>query len=163
MDMHFSNKDAAVMVVHDLMTDSIILTLRSNSMPDHPGEVSFPGGRFHPSDQSLLHTALRELNEELGINETRLFNIREMREEITLSGYRIYPWYAQIESIDPLQIDSREVAEVFTLPFTEVKKSSNYKSIEVRRANVFVKTLGYQFSEKMIWGATARIMRQLKE
>lgn len=156
-----NNKEAAVIVLHDLSTDSIVLTLRSSLLAEHPGEVSFPGGKCHPEDSSFLHTALRELEEELGIRSDRLLNILEMAEVFTIGGYRIHPWYAQIEALGPLNIDSGEVAEVFTLPISEVKKASNYKRIEVMHARVLVKTVGYRYKEKMIWGATARIMRQL--
>ena len=155
------HRNAAVFVLHDLSNDSLILTQRSADLPSHPGEICFPGGSWQEGDDSLYETALRELDEELGIPPSRIQLKKAMKAERTLTGYIIYPWLASIESLTPYQTDPREVASVFSLPMREVTKASNYKKIIVTRHELTFKSYQYLASSYFVWGATARIMRQL--
>lgn len=154
-------KEAAVMVLHDLSNDTLILTQRSKSLRSHPGEICFPGGSWQEGDENLYETALRELEEELGILSSRVQVQKTMAVERTVTGYIIHPWLASIESLSPYQADIREVSEVFSLPMSEVIKESNYQEIIVRRFGLNIKSYQYKASTHLVWGATARIMMQL--
>ena len=149
------------MLLHDLSNDSLILTERSAALRSHPGEICFPGGSWQEGDDSLYETALRELDEELGISPSRIQLKKAMKAERTLTGYIIYPWLAAIESLIPYQTDPSEVASVFSLPMSEVTKASNYKEITIIRHELVFKSYQYIASPYFVWGATARIMRQL--
>ena len=80
------NQDAAVVVLYEHATDSLILTRRSNQLRDQPGEICFPGGHWDEGDQTLYDTALRELQEELGIRAERVQLQKMMKTQKTLSG-----------------------------------------------------------------------------
>ncbi|MBA3535493.1 MAG: CoA pyrophosphatase [Tatlockia sp.] len=154
-------KEAAVIVLHELVSDSLILTQRSLGLRNHPGELCFPGGSWQEGDKDFYATALRELQEELGIAPSRVNLKQALEPERTLTGYMIYPWFASITNISPFQIDSEEVSELVRLPMTEVIKASNYKEISVSRFGLSIQTYQFRAKEYYVWGATARIMMQL--
>ncbi|WP_045105964.1 NUDIX hydrolase [Legionella hackeliae] len=154
---------ASVLVLHDLSNNSLILTQRSLHLKHHPGEICFPGGRWQKGDSSLLDTALRELQEELNIAASRIKSPRMMKPELTLTGFLIYPWFAEIESLIPYTPDPNEVLDVLNLPLRDVKKRSHYQEMIVSRGGIKVKTWKFTVSNHFIWGATARIMKQLCE
>ncbi|ARG97639.1 NUDIX hydrolase [Legionella micdadei] len=154
-------KDAAVVVLHELSSDSLVLTQRSHTLRNHPGEICFPGGRWQVGDKNLYDTALRELQEELGIAPERIALQMELRPERTLSGYLIHPWLATIENLSPYHADKNEVAEVYYLPMGEIIKASNYQKIQVSRFGFTFTTYRFVASRHYVWGATARIMMQL--
>ncbi len=154
-------KKSAVIVLYEQATDSLILTLRSPHLRHHPGEICFPGGGWEWGDEDLWSTALRELHEELGISEDRVQRIRELSPEITLRGTVINPWLASISSINPYQMNELEVAAIITLPMKLVVNEENYREIVVSGAGREIKSWQFIPSEQNVWGATARIMRQL--
>ncbi|MDI9818903.1 MULTISPECIES: CoA pyrophosphatase [unclassified Legionella] len=156
-------KEAAVLVLHDLSSDTLILTQRSLNLKNHPGEVCFPGGRWQQGDEDLLATALRELEEELAIEPSRVQLQKSLTPEHSLTGFTIYPWLASIASLIPYYPDSNEVANVFSLPINEVKNPSYYQETLITRYGFNFKSCQYIASPYFIWGVTARIMRQLSE
>ncbi|MBA2656896.1 MAG: CoA pyrophosphatase [Tatlockia sp.] len=154
-------KKAAVLVLHELQSNSIILTQRSPNLRSHPGEVCFPGGSWQKADLNLYATALRELEEELGIGASRISLQNELSAEPTLSGFTIYPWLASIENLHPYNPDLKEVSAVFLLPLHEVINPANYKIIKFERPGLTVETYQFTASKFNVWGVTANIMRQL--
>lgn len=153
--------ESAVMVLIEEQSNRLILTRRTDTLRHHPGEICFPGGMRHDEDANLYATALRELQEELGIRSERVKLIQQMRSEMTLTGYVIQPWLASVTLLNPYSAQAAEVAEVFTLPMEEVLKRRNYYPIEVLRNGKRLVTLQFKTSQCKVWGATARIMRQL--
>ncbi|ASQ45959.1 NUDIX hydrolase [Legionella clemsonensis] len=152
---------ASVLVLHNLSNDSLILTRRSLTLKNHPGEVCFPGGRWQEGDKDLLATALRELQEELAIASSRIKSPRLMSPELTLSGFLIYPWFATIEALEPYSANSEEVLDVFNVPLQDVRKLEHYQEITVNRGGIEFKSCLYTACSHVVWGATARIMKQL--
>lgn len=152
---------SAVMVLHDRSTDSLILTKRSDNLQHHPGEICFPGGRWEAGDVDFYATALRELEEELHITADRVQLVRALDTEQTLLGAVIYPWLATIETVNPYEVKLDEVVSVIAIPMALVVQPGNYKELPITR-------YGHQFiscefvpHEELVWGATARIMKQL--
>ncbi|KTC65112.1 MutT/nudix family transporter protein (plasmid) [Legionella adelaidensis] len=154
---------SAVIVLHDQETDSIVLTKRSAHLNHHPGEICFPGGRWEAQDSSLWFTALRELKEELAIDSTRVQLIDHLQPEITLNNVIIYPWLASIANIKPYAMNKNEVDEVILLPMQEVKKMDNYCSIFLEKNGRSFESCRYIPGNYFVWGATARIMKQLTQ
>jgi 8-oxo-dGTP pyrophosphatase MutT (NUDIX family) len=161
MDEPSNTHDAAVIVLHEKETDSLILTERSCHLRDHPGEICFPGGRWEEGDNTLYDTALRELQEELGIDSVRVQLQKLLKTEQTLSGYLIHPWLAFIDTISPYQINPLEVTNILRLPMSEVYKRANYQQIRVQRQGLEIVTYQFLAEHHVVWGATARIMMQL--
>ncbi len=165
--MHFKytnrymKKKSAVVVLHEQATNSLILTKRSMSLRDHPGEICLPGGLWELGDVDLWSTAMRELQEELGIEPNRIHLMQELSPETTLLGSIIHPWLATVSTIKPYTINEGEVDEIISLPMHEVTIISNYKDVLINRNGRSFECCQYMASEHFVWGATARIMKQL--
>lgn len=152
---------SAVMVLYEQVSDSLILTKRSEHLRRHPGEVSFPGGLWEEKDENLYATALRELNEELGISADRVTLVKELKTQRTLLGSIIHPWLARIETIEPYHLNADEVTRIIVVPMSLVQSAQNYKDIFVERNGYRFRSCEFLFEEDWIWGATALIMKQL--
>ncbi|KGP62752.1 DNA mismatch repair protein MutT [Legionella norrlandica] len=152
---------SSVIVLHDLSEDSLILTKRSEKLRNHPGEVCFPGGFHEAKDQNLYSTALRELNEELGITADRIRLIKKLKVERTLGGLIIHPWLASIETVVPYTMNFQEVSALISVPMLLVKNLQNYKKMVIEKKGLCFVTCQFIASKELIWGATARIMKQL--
>lgn len=163
MVLNRAQSHSAVLVLHDLSSDSLILTKRSEHLRHHPGEISFPGGHWEEQDKSLYATALREVYEELGIESSRITMIKELRIEETLLGSIIHPWLTEIETINPFKLNPNEVTDVIAIPVSQANKADNYKSILFERNGYKFKSWKYIPTKEVIWGATARIMMQLAQ
>ncbi|CAM4445081.1 MAG: putative Nudix hydrolase NudL [Legionella sp.] len=156
-----SSANAAVIVLYERASDSLILTKRRENLRAHPGEVCFPGGTWEEGDQDLYATGLRELYEELGIAGDRVSLIRALEPQSTLLGKVIQPWFAQIESINPYQINPEEVARLIMVPMPLVQAAKNYKDVVVERGRFRFKSCEFVYNDDWVWGATAKIMKQL--
>lgn len=152
---------SAVMVLHDLSIDSLILTKRSENLRNHPGEICFPGGLKEKEDKDLYSTALRELNEELGIPAERVTLVRELEPEQTLLGTIIHPWFATIQSIYPYYLNIGEVSSLICINMSLVTRKENYKELNIEKNGHKFKSCHFIYHEEYVWGATARIMQQL--
>ncbi len=159
--MLLNKQDAAVLVLHDLNTDSLILTKRSELMTHHPGEVCFPGGLRESEDNDYSITALRELQEELGIESSRVTLIKELKVERTALGSLVHPWLATIGGVEPYLINTQEVSRVIPIPMSVVCHLDNYKMALVETRQIKIKSCQFVYPGELIWGVTARIMRQL--
>jgi 8-oxo-dGTP pyrophosphatase MutT (NUDIX family) len=127
----------------------VLLTERSEEVDFHKGQVCFPGGTREPSDSSLLQTALRETEEEIGVKAEDIEILGEFDDNLTLtSNYVISPFVAFIPYPYPLKADGREIREIFSVPLSFLMEEANFKQDS------------YEYEGHIIWGATARILRQ---
>lgn len=154
---------SAVIIMHDLLMDALVLTKRSEHLRTHPGEISFPGGLREKGDANLYETGLRELNEELGITRERVSLVRALEQETTLLGTIIHPWMVKIETIEPYRLNKDEVSSLLFVPISLVTDPGNYREITIERKGMHFKTQSFIPENGLIWGATARIMMQLIE
>jgi 8-oxo-dGTP pyrophosphatase MutT (NUDIX family) len=129
----------------------ILFTERSEEVDFHKGQVCFPGGTREPSDSSLLQTALREIEEEIGLKATDVEVLGELDDQLTLtSNYVISPFVAFIPYPYALRADRREIREIFSIPLSFLMDEANFKQ----------ESYEYEYKGHIIWGATARILRQ---
>ena len=127
----------------------VLFTERSDEVDFHKGQVCFPGGSREPSDSSLLQTALRETEEEIGLRAQDVEILGEFDDNVTFtSHYVISPFVAFIPHPYPLKADSREIKEIFSVPLSFLMDEANFKQDS------------YEYEGHTIWGATARILRQ---
>ena len=130
----------------------VLLTERSEEVNFHKGQVCFPGGTREPSDSSLLQTALREAEEEIGLRAQDVEILGEFDDSVTLtSDYVISPFVAFIPHPYPLRADGREIREIFSVPLSFLMDEANFKQDSYE----------YVYDGHIIWGATARILKQL--
>ena len=133
----------------------LILTKRSDSVGHHQGQVCLPGGRFEDDDESLLATALRETEEELGFRPADIRVVGSLDEVHTRqSGFAITPFVGFRERVTSPVPSTAEVARVFEVPLSALLSAD-----AMLPANPTVETLRYPLLGEDVWGATARILR----
>ena len=129
----------------------ILFTERSDEVNFHKGQVCFPGGTQESFDSSLLQTALREINEEIGLDTKNIEILGELDDTLTfVTDYVISPFVALISTPPALRTDGREVKGTFSVPLSFLMDEANFKQ----------DSQSYEYEGHIIWGATARILRQ---
>jgi 8-oxo-dGTP pyrophosphatase MutT (NUDIX family) len=142
---------------------SLLLTLRASHLRSHAGQISFPGGRLEPTDSNLAAAAVRETQEEIGIDSSRIELLGFLSDQIIRSGYRITPVVALLRPGFTVTADSTEVAEVFELPLEFALTAGNYRSRAGRARGLSFEIWELPYGERNIWGATAGILANLRE
>lgn len=142
---------------------TVLLTQRTAHLRDHAGQVSFPGGRVEDSDQSSLHTALRETEEEIGLAREFIDPIGYLPEYRTGTGFRVTPVVALVRPPFDLRIDPFEVAEVFEVPLVFLLDAANHQRHSVHYRGALREYFAMPYGDYFIWGATAGMIRSLTE
>ena len=141
----------------------VLLTKRTEHLKNHPGQISFPGGRVDDTDLDAQHTALRETEEEVGLDPSHVEIIGELDQYIVGTGYLVSPIIGLIKPPFKLIRQEDEVAEIFEVPLEFLIEPKNFK----RYAREFNGTVHHHFSltwqSYFIWGATAGMLRNLSE
>ena len=137
---------------------TLLLTQRSDTLPDHPGQISFPGGRQEPEDGSAAETALRESEEEIGLDRSRVEILGEVGSYETVTGYSVVPVVGWVEPPIELTTDPVEVAEAFEVPLAFVLDPDNFVQRQ-REVNGIVRHyFECPYQGRHIWGATAAMI-----
>jgi 8-oxo-dGTP pyrophosphatase MutT (NUDIX family) len=139
----------------------LVLTERRGDLRRHAGEISFPGGRRDPGEE-LLETALREAEEEIGLQRSAVEVVGALAPVGTfVTSYKIHPFVGLIEHGLPFEPNPSEVESVLLAPLDQLV--AGYGRRRLVRRGVPIKTDSYLISERLIWGATARILGDLLE
>jgi 8-oxo-dGTP pyrophosphatase MutT (NUDIX family) len=155
-------RPAAVLIgIRDDREQRVVLTVRTDTLQQHAGQVAFPGGRVEPEDANAVATALRESEEEIGLDATMVTPLGFLETFETISGYSVTPVVARIDANAVLKPDPGEVAEVFEVPFAFFLEPANLRRYTMdfrghRRDMVEFLHAGYR-----IWGVTAAILYNL--
>jgi 8-oxo-dGTP pyrophosphatase MutT (NUDIX family) len=137
-----------------------VFTRRHDDLRRHPGEISFPGGRYDEGEPDLLATALREANEEIGLPSDAVEIVGALQPTPTIAtGYAVYPFVGLIEAGRTWTPSANEVAEVLELPLDDLL--AGYGRRRLVRRGVPIRTDTYVVGQNLIWGATARILADL--
>lgn len=136
----------------------VLLTKRSENLRHHPGQISFPGGRQEASDKNLIETALRETEEEVGINQSSITVLGKLELQPTISGFMVQPIVGIVQNDIKLTLDENEVSEAFEAPLDFILNPTNWKKSyrEFNGQTYPVYSILYQ--EKNIWGVTTQIL-----
>ena len=138
----------------------LVLTRRRADLRRHAGEISFPGGRRDSEDPDLLHTALREAEEEIGLPRSQVSVLGELEPVSTFAtNYLIHPFVGEIPAGVAWHLSAREVDAVIELPLAALRAGRTRAPIE--RRGITFETDAYVVDEHLIWGATARIIETL--
>lgn len=161
-DLLRPKRTAAVLVpILDKPEPEVLLTVRSDRLPHHPGQVSFPGGAVDRSDRSAISTALREAEEEIGLDFSQVSPLGFLDRLDTISDYRVLPVVGLVKASFIWLPNEREVAEVFTLPLELAVGHSNYSHEEIYRDGKTFTISSLQWRGHRIWGVTAAILLNL--
>jgi len=139
----------------------VLFTRRSVKVEHHKGEISFPGGTVHPDDSDLLETALREGAEEIGLARGDVMILGRLDDISTVStGFIITPYVGILPYPYAFQINKDEVAELIFVPLGALVRDGCMKVSEMTQKGKAIKTYAFDYQGDMIWGATARILKQ---
>jgi len=131
---------------------------------DHKGQVAFPGGACETEDESLEATALRETEEEIGIQPDEVRILGRLRELITVSGYCVAPIVGVIKWPIQLSLSPAEVTRVFTMPLQWLTYPENREIRMLNRSGRDVEVIYFKpYDGEVLWGATARMVNNLME
>jgi 8-oxo-dGTP pyrophosphatase MutT (NUDIX family) len=140
----------------------VVLTRRRTDLRRHAGEISFPGGRQDPHDEQLRDTALREAEEEIGLDRSQVDVLGELTPVSTFAtNYLIHPFVGTIPAPGAWRPSPLEVDAVLELPLRAVREGRTRTRLE--RRGISFETDAYVVDEHLIWGATARIIAELLE
>ena len=139
-----------------------VLTRRRDDLRNHAGQISFPGGRRDPGDETLVQTALREAHEEIGLDPAAVTVIGALQPTPTIAtNFAVYPFVATIEPGHAWTPSAREVDAVLELSLRELREG--YARRKISRRGLSFRTDAYVVGEHLVWGATARILADLFE
>lgn len=141
----------------------VLLTKRSSRLKHHPGQIAFPGGKVDPGDADAVAAALREAQEEVGLDPANVEILGTMEAHETVSSFMITPVLGRVRAPFAPRPEAGEVAEVFTVPLSYLADPASYR-IERRVwrgqwRNYYVAPWGPYY----IWGATARMLKALAD
>ncbi|HJM14123.1 MAG TPA: CoA pyrophosphatase [Candidatus Nitrosopelagicus sp.] len=156
-----NQKPAAVLIIIYDNPPKILMTKKPTTMAQHGGEISFPGGKLTNSDYNLLETALRETKEETGLDISKKYVIGQLDQVTTLnSGFTILPFVCVLDSITNLVANSEveTFLQIPLIPFLETLEND----IEPEHNSIQEMYL-FTFEKNIIWGASARMLKKVKE
>ncbi len=157
-------RPAAVLVpIVDRAEPTVLLTQRSAHLPDHAGQVSFPGGKIDPADANPMAAALREAQEEIGLASRFIEPVGYLDLYMTTLGYRIVPTLARVKPEFTLALNAREVDDAFEVPLAFLMQPLNHQRHSREWKGLQRTFYAIPFGERYIWGVTAGILRNLYE
>ena len=150
-------KAAVLIALTDEENPEVIYTLRSNKVSSHQGEVSFPGGMQEESDTSLIITALRESEEEIGLPQNCVKILGSLDTMVSRFNVSVTPFVGVIPGDVELNTSSEEIEACFKVPLSFLLKDKRYRNDEVNRNGETFYMPAYKYSSYVIWGLTAMI------
>ena len=150
-----------VAVVQQPQGPSVILTRRTDHLRNHPGQISFPGGRVEESE-TIHEAAVREAHEEIGLDSGSVHIIGELDPLTTfVSNSLIIPVVARVEGLPHFVLQEEEVARVMLTPLHELAREDTYRNEWWARPQGDINIHFFELDDETVWGATGRILRQL--
>jgi len=141
----------------------VLLTKRSSALRHHPGQIAFPGGKQDAGDADLHATALREAHEEIGLAPGAVDILADLPRHETVTGFDVTPVLARIHAPFVPRAEPGEVAEAFAVPLAHVLAPDRFRVERRRWKGAWRHYYVVPFGPYYIWGATARILRELAD
>jgi 8-oxo-dGTP pyrophosphatase MutT (NUDIX family) len=137
---------------------TVLLTERASQLARHAAQISFPGGRLEPSDPDVASAALREAEEEIGLDPARVKVIGYLPDHLVISGFRVTPVLSLVTPPFSLTPNPEEVAEVFEVPVSHIFDRDNHKARLRRVGDEDLLLFDIPWERHSIWGATAGML-----
>ena len=155
-------RPAAVLVpIVDYSEPAVLLTQRAQHLPDHAGQVSFPGGKIDGGDADPRASALREAEEEIGLGGRHVEPLGYLDLYMTTLGYRVVPVIARVKPGFVLKLNPNEVDATFEVPLDFLMNQNNVQRHSRDWQGMTRHYYAITFGERYIWGVTAGILRNL--
>lgn len=140
---------------------TMLFTRRAETLRNHRGQISFPGGRRDDGDLSAADNALREAEEEIGLPRKNVEVLGYLDDYPTLTRYLVTPVVGVVREIPPWRLDPNEVAEAFEVPLAIVLDPASYERKHLLRAGFKLPFYELNYGAYRIWGATAGMLWNL--
>jgi 8-oxo-dGTP pyrophosphatase MutT (NUDIX family) len=142
---------------------TVLLTQRTDSLPRHAGQIAFPGGKMEAQDHDPIATALRETQEEIGLDPRFVEPLGYLDTYRTGTGYCIFPVVALVRQGFALALDAGEVADTFEVPLAFLMDEENHATHTRPWRGAERRFYAMPFEQRYIWGATAGIMKNMHQ
>ena len=158
-------RDAAVLVptYEQDGREFVVLTVRADVLTHHSNQVAFPGGAKDKIDKSLWDTALRETQEELGLDPKAIQLLKELGQQITPTGFRVSPFVGRIMLPEIWNFNTNEIAEVFSVPLDHLRNKSNLEIEQTCYQGQQLMDPHFFYRSHVIWGMTGRVLYEFLE
>jgi len=150
-------KAAVLLAVTAEEEPQLIYTLRSNKVSSHKGEVAFPGGREEQDDLTLADTALREAEEEIGLDRNLVEVLGSLDTTVSRHGISVTPYVGIIPPNPNLDESSTEIESFFRVPISYLANDIRHRNDKVTEGGETFYMPAYKYNEYIIWGLTAMI------
>ena len=138
----------------------LLFTKRSDQVKHHKGEISFPGGVVDEEDLELISTALREAHEEIGLRKGDVQIIGILDDIVTVTEFIVTPIVGLFPYPYPFKVSEVEIAELIEVPLASLLDDECFSKKEIVRGGQKEVVYAYEYEKHIIWGATARILKQ---
>ena len=140
---------------------TVLLTQRAADLKNHAGQISFPGGRIEATDADAVDAALRETEEEIGLERSFISVFGFLPDHLIISGYRVTPVVAFVRPGFELKLDRSEVTDAFEVPLDFLLDPANHKARRRKLGEGEIEVYDIPYGERNIWGATAGMLMTL--
>ena len=165
---YYNSKKAGVSILFHPNNNKVYFTLilRNEYKGVHSNQIGLPGGRFENKDKDIFQTALRETNEEIGVNSNKITLIKKLNNiYVPPSNYDIFPFMVYTADKVEFIIDKNEVQEVINIEIDQLINSEIVKTKASQISNRQIDALvpAYKLGGHYVWGATAMILSEVKD
>lgn len=140
---------------------NVIFNVRSMELRNHPGQISFPGGRRDPEDEGVVANALREAQEEAGLDPAEVTVVGYLDDFPTVSGFRVTPVVGFVNETATFCVDGVEAVELFEVPLSFLLATTHYRKGQLTRKGTDLTYYEVPYKDRNIWGATAGMLYEL--
>jgi len=141
---------------------TVLLTQRAETLKDHAGQISFPGGRIEPEDADAWHAALREAYEEIGLLPSWVEFAGYLPDHPVITGFRVTPVVGFVNPDYQLRIAQAEVHDVFEVPLDFILDAANHRPRTRWIGDLPIQVHDIPYGDRNIWGATAGMLMTLR-